>query len=582
MIGKVLAGHYKITQALSSGGFGQTFLSEDTHIPGNPVCVVKQLKPLNMSPQGLALAQRLFEQEARILTQLGQECDQIPNLLAYFTEDEEFYLAQEYIEGKTLDKELLPGAQWTESKVVELLQGVLPILTFIHSKGVIHRDIKPANLIRRQRDGKLVLIDFGAIKAVQEQVTAEIDPTVATGTRIGTQGYAPTEQGRGKPRPNSDLYALGMVGIQALTGRSPSQLDEDSQTGEIVWEHLSSASSRLKAILSQMTRYHFKDRYQSASEALQAIQQLNQPAQTVAATDFIPTPIPTQAATEYTPIPVTKETEVIPPQPPQQIPVRPTPVPQPVTPSTSNGGNFAWLFGVLAAFGVVSVGGGILIASMQSKSSSSNPTTSPATTSPITQSALAKAKEAAATGNLGEAIELAKGATVTEAEEARSLVSQWNQDWQNQQAAFQEVKEAYNAGNWQRVVEVAYDPSRLPRNPYWDGQVDSMAVESKRKLEAAKKALSDKTTPNKKATNNPQPDSTSSQPVDNTAKIASLQRDLTNLWQQYRAKEAAMKQSCGIRASDCNLIAEEVNVLARAIGEKEDQIRALGGQPVGN
>lgn len=327
MIGKVLAGHFKITQALSSGGFGQTFLAEDTHIPGNPVRVVKQLKPLNTSPQALSLAQRLFEQEARILTQLGQECDQIPNLLAYFTEDEEFYLVQEYIEGNTLDKELPPGTQWAEPKVIELLQGVLPILKFIHSKGVIHRDIKPANLIRRQQDGKLVLIDFGAIKEVQERVNAEIDPTVATGTRIGTQGYAPTEQGRGKPKPSSDLYALGMVGIQALTGRSPSQLDEDSQTGEIVWQHLSSASPGLKTVLDRMTRYHFKDRYQSADEALQAVQQLHQPAQTVAATDFVPAPKPTEVVTDFvpTPIPVERETEVVTPQPPQPLPVSPNP-----------------------------------------------------------------------------------------------------------------------------------------------------------------------------------------------------------------------------------------------------------------
>ncbi|MBW4527727.1 MAG: serine/threonine protein kinase [Phormidium tanganyikae FI6-MK23] len=483
MIGKILAGHFKITQALSSGGFGQTFLAEDTHIPGHPVCVVKQLKPLNTSPQALSLAQRLFEQEARILTQLGKECDQIPNLQAYFTEENEFYLVQEYVEGHTLDVEMLPGTQWTEAKVLELLQGVLPILKFIHSKGVIHRDIKPANLIRRQRDGKLVLIDFGAIKAVQEQVSAELDPTVATGTRIGTQGYAPTEQGRGKPRSNSDLYALGMVAIQALTGRSPSQLDEDSQTGEIVWEHLSSASPGLKVVLNRMTRYHFKDRYQSAEEALQAVQQLSQPAATVAATDFIPTPMPAQTVAEYTPIPVAKETEVILPQPPQPIPVPPTPTSRPVSQPVSDRGNIAWLIGVFAAFGVISVGAAVFIASMQGNRSPNNlAVTTPATT----QGSLAQAKAAAETGDLGKAIELAKSITGSEETEAQQLISNWQPQWDDQQKTFQKAREAYDAGRWQEAKDLAF---AIPHNSYWDGQkeLERIAVNSDKKLVTERK-----------------------------------------------------------------------------------------------
>lgn len=571
MIGKVLAGHFKITQALSSGGFGQTFLAEDTHIPGHPICVVKQLKPLNTSPQALALAQRLFEQEAKILTQLGKECDQIPNLQAYFTEEDEFYLVQEYVEGQTLDVELPPGTQWTEAKVLELLQGVLPILKFIHSKGVIHRDIKPANLIRRQRDGKLVLIDFGAIKAVQEQVSAEIDPTIATGTRIGTQGYAPTEQGRGKPRPNSDLYALGMVGIQALTGRFPNQLDEDSQTGEMVWEHLSSASPGLKAVLSRMTRYHFKDRYQSTEEALQAVQQLSQPAATVAATDFTPTPMPTQAVTQYTPIPIAKETEVIPPQPPQPIPVGPT-SPRPVSQPVSNRGNFAWLLGVLAVFGVISIGAVAIIASMQNNRSPNNPVV--VTPEATTEGSLAQAKAAAETGDLGKAIELAKTSPDSE---AAALVKDWTAKWEQENQDFENFNRAYDQQRWQDVVDLG---KKIPQNDYWNSRV------SMSKFKEAENALKKATIPDQPKTDTPSKTSPDQpkQPeqVDNSAQIASLQNDLTNLWQQYRVKEAAMKQSCDVRAPDCEELVNDVNVLARAVNAKQAQIRELGGQPIDN
>jgi eukaryotic-like serine/threonine-protein kinase len=272
MSGQILRGHYQIVRALSSGGFGQTFLAQDTDIPGNPVCVVKQLKPLSQTPAHLEIARQLFEREAQKLTLLGNH-DQIPRLLAYFKENNEFYLVQEYIEGHTLDVELPLGQRWTEAQVVDLLQQMLTVLVYVHDEGVIHRDIKPPNIIRRQHNNKLVLIDFGAVKEVAQGVPGQ-PVTLVTGTQIGTVGYMPTEQGRGKPKPSSDLYALGMIGIQALTGRYPHQLEEDPNTGETVWQNLTQVSPGLAQVLTQMTRYHFKDRYQRAVEALQAVRKL--------------------------------------------------------------------------------------------------------------------------------------------------------------------------------------------------------------------------------------------------------------------------------------------------------------------
>ncbi len=275
MLGKLLDRRYQVTQVLGAGGFGRTYLAQDTRRPGNPICVVKQLKPVSSEPSFLETARRLFTSEAETLEQLGNH-PQIPRLLAYFEEDQEFYLVQEFIEGHTFTQELQPGQRWEESRVVELLREVLTILDFVHSHGVIHRDIKPDNLIRRNSDHKLVLVDFGAVKQMHTQLASAYGQASNT-VAVGTPGYMASEQARGQPRPSSDIYALGIIGIQALTGLMPMQMQEDLSTGEILWEHLVSVNRGLAAILTRMVRYHFKDRYQSAAEALQALQQLNSP-----------------------------------------------------------------------------------------------------------------------------------------------------------------------------------------------------------------------------------------------------------------------------------------------------------------
>ncbi|KYC39905.1 serine/threonine protein kinase [Scytonema hofmannii PCC 7110] len=278
MIGKLLDHRYQVIKVLATGGFGETYIAKDTKRPGSPVCVVKHLKPASSDSKVFDTARRLFHSEAETLEKLGNH-DHIPRLLAYFDENQEFYLVQEFVEGHPLSDELHPNRRWSESQTIAMLQEVLGILKFVHGQGVIHRDIKPDNIIRRSSDGKLVLVDFGAVKQLRVSsgysahtqlftVAGNHSATVA----IGTPGYMPTEQGQGKPRPNSDLYSLGIIAIQALTGVAPMDLQEDTYTGEILWQHLVPVSNNFEAVLSKMVRYHFKDRYQSASEALQSLQ----------------------------------------------------------------------------------------------------------------------------------------------------------------------------------------------------------------------------------------------------------------------------------------------------------------------
>jgi serine/threonine-protein kinase len=275
MLGQLLDHRYQVVSVLAVGGFGQTYIAQDTRRPGNPVCVVKHLKPSSSDPRIFETAKRLFNSEAETLEKLGNH-DQIPRLLAYFDENQEFYLVQEYIEGHTLTEELFSGKRWSESQVIQLLQDALKILEFVHQQGVIHRDIKPDNIVRRTSDNKLVLVDFGAVKQLRtSMVTVGGQPTATVA--IGTPGYMPTEQGQGKPRPNSDIYSLGIIAIQALTGIPATELQEDPNTGEIIWQHLVTVNYRLAEVLTKMVRYHFKDRYQTATEALEACQNVINP-----------------------------------------------------------------------------------------------------------------------------------------------------------------------------------------------------------------------------------------------------------------------------------------------------------------
>ena len=284
MIGKLLDGHYKVVQVLSTGGFDETYIAEDTRHPGNPSCILKLLKPASSEASYLQIARRLFNSEAEILEKLGHH-DQIPRLLAYFEENEQFFLVQELITGHPLSQDMKTGQPWAENQVVFMLEDALRVLEFVHRFNVIHHDIKPDNLIKRDTDGKVVLIDFAGVKQIATQVVGIPSQTSAT-VAIGTPGFIPAEQAQGKPRLNSDIYAIGMIAIQALTGVAPHELSEHPETGELMWQNRVQVSPELTAILEKMVSYHWRDRYQSVSEILTDLQELQ---------NFIPTMEPSMS-----------------------------------------------------------------------------------------------------------------------------------------------------------------------------------------------------------------------------------------------------------------------------------------------
>lgn len=272
MIGTIIDGRYHIIQNLGQGGFGTTFLAEDTKRPGNPFCVVKQFTPASTDPATLTILKRLFDQEAAMLETLGKH-DQIPQLLAHIEEYQEFYIVQEYIKGNDLSDELTSGQKMSEADVIQLLIEILEVLEFVHKYKVIHRDIKPDNIRRRHSDNKIVLIDFGAVKEVRTQLVNKQGQITST-VIIGTDGYMPLEQQRGKPQLSSDIYAVGIIAIQAITGLLPDKLEEDIKTGEIIWRKYANVSPKLATVLDKMVSYDFRNRYPTAKEALQAVKKL--------------------------------------------------------------------------------------------------------------------------------------------------------------------------------------------------------------------------------------------------------------------------------------------------------------------
>ncbi|WP_353929476.1 serine/threonine-protein kinase [Okeanomitos corallinicola TIOX110] len=326
----LLKERYRPIHPLGSGGFGRTFLAVDEHIPSQPRCVIKQLYFLNANTATLAKAIELFNQEAVRLNELQHP--QIPQLMAHFEQENQLYLVQELIVGKTLAQELQAEGLFREVHIWQLLQNLLPVLQFIHSQQVVHRDIKPANIMRRyppitgnkseaqlpisngelshqgstmtvseleslnssgktksslsiskikpinfiaeSRKGELVLIDFGVAKQITATALAH------TGTTVGSAEYIAPEQMRGKALPASDLYSLGVTCIYLLTGISPFELFDITSDRWIWQDYLTtenSVSEQLSTILDKLLQNSLSQRYQSATEVLAAIHTKVQP-----------------------------------------------------------------------------------------------------------------------------------------------------------------------------------------------------------------------------------------------------------------------------------------------------------------
>jgi serine/threonine-protein kinase len=276
-VGSVLENRYCVVRELGQGGFGRTYLAEDTNRYSEH-CVLKEFLPQVQGSKELQKAEELFMREAGVLYQLQHP--QIPRFRELIRVNlggtESLFLVQDYVEGQTYCDLLKAGKPFDEAQVIQLLRQILPVLDYIHSLGVVHRDISPDNLIQRSSDKLPVLIDFGGVKQVAVNAASQFTGQMPA-TRLGKEGYAPEEQIRqGNAFPCSDLYALAVTVLVLLTGKDPQKLF-DSFQATWRWRQEARVSPMLAIILDKMLAYYPGDRYQSAREVLQALPSGNTP-----------------------------------------------------------------------------------------------------------------------------------------------------------------------------------------------------------------------------------------------------------------------------------------------------------------
>lgn len=268
--GTIVVERYRIVCELGRGGFGYTYLAEDTN-RFNELCVLKECAPVAGDTEALAKAKELFEREAGVLYQLQHP--QIPRFREWFVDPdrESLLLVQDYVQGPTYQALLEAGKQFNQTDILQLLLNVLPVLEYIHQGGVIHRDISPDNLILRDLDGLPVLIDFGGVKQVAVTLKSRMSARPAPVTLIGKPGYAPDEQMRlGEVSPQSDLYALAVTVLVLLIGKTPQEfLNQNTLTFR--WREEVSLDPALGSVLDRMIAPQSGDRYHSANEVLHAL-----------------------------------------------------------------------------------------------------------------------------------------------------------------------------------------------------------------------------------------------------------------------------------------------------------------------
>lgn len=286
----LLGGRYIVEKPIARGGFGATFLARDRYTPAMKRCVVKLLQPIGLTSSQMDIAKQMFEREATVLEDLGTH-PQIPDLLAYFEvqagNDEFFFLVQEFVDGFTLEQLIEQHGAIAETDVLEIINSLLPVLTFIHDKGSIHRDIKPANIMVRKSDQTYFLLDFGAVK----QVAGVVQGQKSTG--IFTPGYGAPEQMRGDTVfPATDLYAFAVTCLYLLTGKEPEELF-DGNHNKWQWDRFVKLSPSVDQVLHKMLETAPSDRFISAAAVLQALNAKTPATSTHKTSIQVPAPLPT-------------------------------------------------------------------------------------------------------------------------------------------------------------------------------------------------------------------------------------------------------------------------------------------------
>jgi serine/threonine-protein kinase len=289
---KLLGGRYQFIQALGSNPAGQTFLAADAHYPGHPKCVVHQLRLPTRNPMTLKFICSLLRKKVEVLEGIGQH-KQIPSTFAAFDDGQSFYIVQEFIPGRSLEDELVVGSPWSADAVFYFLREVLPVLAFAHENGVLHGHLKPTKIIRHQQGNHLVILDFGGIRTVSQNISGRQQAPEVELYSNESMVYLAPEQLQGKTYFVSDYYALGMIALQALLGVSTTSLPKadapDLHRAILaLLENLSDRDTRLANLLARMIHPDPAQRYQKAMDILTDLERLGSPEQSTLAIATFP------------------------------------------------------------------------------------------------------------------------------------------------------------------------------------------------------------------------------------------------------------------------------------------------------
>lgn len=441
-INEILQQRYQIKKRLAKGAFGQTYLACDLGGKDAPYCVVKHYCQYPDYPHLFKTSQRLFQKEVECLQKVGIH-DRIPRLIAYFEENNGFYLVQEWIVGQTLNDYLsvlqpLDKSE-RETQIIHFVQSVLEVLDFVHRHNILHCDLKPNNLIRRDRDGEWVLIDFGATQIIQPIVSKR-----AGAIAVNSSGYLAAEHIAGMPQPSSDLYSLGMMAIEALTRRNPANLRFNLEMGEPLFDD-QGYNPLFMAVLKKMTRQNWQQRYLTTGDLLAVMHELM--------------PLKTKVTDPVAVVDVdVVDFEILPADSPENDPEPVAAVSDGFTPQQKPRLKAIAGAGVtLASLNAVAIAVGIHALS------------NTALADPGAQ-ILTRAAHALDRGDFEQAISLVESISSDSIiyKESQSRAQQWRKDWEIAEAQFSEMEKAHGLEDWNAVLSYA---RHVPQIRYWQQKI---------------------------------------------------------------------------------------------------------------
>jgi tRNA A-37 threonylcarbamoyl transferase component Bud32 len=267
--GTLLYNRYQIAKKIGGGGMGAVYLAFDQNL-GGVERAVKEMVQSSIEEEQQTKAIDDFKRESTILSTLDHPA--IPTIYDYFFDEGEgrFYLVMKYITGGDLAGRLraAPAGKIEERQVTEWAIQVADVLAYLHGlpETIVYRDLKPSNIMLDGNTGRVMLIDFGIARAINQEEKGV--------TAVGTMGYAPPELFSGQVEPRSDIYSLGSTMFHLLTGADPQNnplLIFDFQKNPRPRQINSQLSDQMERILMRAVEYNADHRFSSAEEMRQTL-----------------------------------------------------------------------------------------------------------------------------------------------------------------------------------------------------------------------------------------------------------------------------------------------------------------------